>query len=234
MKVTVVFVRVVTKPEYDVGAIRWKDSYLIYESEYPHDLVIIDRYADSTDGLFRPYTSKHLRYDKGGWDCGAWQFAGKNIDTDLLVCFNSSTYVTGNGWLKRFVDAVERCGDGLYGPLTSYEVHPHIRTPCMIFQPHVIQDYPNEVQTRDDTYRFECLGWPDGTPNFTQWVQQKGLATGLVTWDGVYEMRDWRKPDNIFRRGDQSNLVVKDRHCEAYEASDAAGKATLEKLADGK
>ncbi len=231
MKVAVVFCRVNTKPEYDHGAKRWAESYLYHEAGHPHELVIINRYADPKHKLFSHATQ--MRYDGGGWDCGAWQFAGKNIDTDLLVCFNSSTYVTGDGWLRRFVNAVEAKGDGLYGPLTSYEVFPHVRTPCMIFQPHVINDYPHEVQSRDDTYRFESCGWPDGTLNFSQWVKRKGLPTPLVTWDGVYDLSQWRAPKNIFRRGDQSNLIVKDRHCEAYEVSDAEGKARLEKLADG-
>lgn len=232
MKVSVVFVRVVTKAEYDHGAKRWSASYLCHEAGHKHDLVIINRYADPTDNLFGE--ANHVRYDGGGWDCGAWQFAGSSIDTDLLVCFNSSTYITGDGWLKRFVDAVEKYGDGLYGPLTSYEIIPHVRTPCMIFQPHVIQDYPVEVQSRDDTYRFESFGFSPEVPNFTQWVLKKRLSTMLVTWDGCYDLPHWRTPPNIFRRGDQSNLIVKDRHCEAYEVSDADGKARLEALADGR
>ncbi len=177
---------------------------------------------------------EYLRYDGGGWDCGAWQFSGKNIDADLLVCFNSSTHITGGLWLSHFVDAVETHGDGLYGPLCSYEVFPHVRTPCMIFQPHVINDYPNQVNSREDTFRFECLNWPDGTPHFTQWVKNKGLKTMLVTWDGAYDQPDWRKPPNIFRRGDQSNLIVKDRHADTYEDWDTDGKVMLEKLADGR
>lgn len=229
MRVGVVFVRVVTKEQYAHGEQRLLDSYLKFDAGHPHDLVIIDRNGDSPDDV----ESKHIRYDKGGWDCGAWQFAGKNIEAELLICFNSSTYITGDGWLKRFVDAVEAHGDGLYGPLTSYEIVPHVRTPCMIFQPKIINDYPVEVMSRAQTYQFESLGFP-GLPNFTQWTRSKGHKTMLVTWDGVYDLPEWRTPPNIFRRGDQSNLIVKDRHCEAYEVSDAEGKARLEHLADGK
>lgn len=237
MKVTAVMVRVVTKPEYQHGEQRLLDSYRRYEAGYPHDLVIINRYGDppldSYGAEARYCGARDLRYDGGGWDCGAWQFAGRTIETDLLVCFNSSCQITGDNWLKRFVDAVEAHGEGLYGPLTSYEIKPHIRSPCMIFQPKVIQGYPAEVNSRDDTYRFESMGFPNGTPNFTMWAGSKGYRTMLVTWDGVYDLADWRKPHNIFRLGDQSNLIVKDRHCEAYEVSDTAGKQFLERLADG-
>lgn len=229
---TVVMVRVVTKPEYRHGEQRLLDSYLKFDAGHPHDLVIIDRCGDSPDDV---EFAKHLRYDGGGWDCGAWHFASRNIESDLLVCFNSSTYLTGDGWLKRFVSAVEKFGDGLYGPLASYEIQPHIRTPSMVFQPHVGRDYPMEVLTREDTWRFEVFGFQNqDVPNFTQWVARKDLATMLVTWDGEYDLPDWRKPDNIFRRGDQSNLIVKDRHCEAYEVSAPEGKRVLEALADGR
>lgn len=224
-------VRVTQKAEYRHGEQRLLDSYLKFDAGAPHDLVIIDRNGDSPDDV---PGAKHLRYDKEGWDCGAWQFAGRTIETDLLACFNSSCHITGDGWLKRFVEAVEEHGEGLYGPLTSYEIMPHIRTPCMIFQPKVIQGYPMEVQDRPDTYRFESMGWPNGTPNFTIWAGLQGFQTRLVTWDGCYDLPQWRDPPNIFRRGDQSNLIIKDRHVEAYSVSDAAGKARLEGLADGK
>lgn len=230
MRPTVVFVRVVNKPEYQHGEQRLLDSYLKFDVGHPHDLVIIDRCGDSPDDV---PDAKHMRYDGEGWDCGAWQFAGRNIETDLLVCLNSSCYITGDGWLKRFVDAVEAHGDGLYGPMASREINPHIRTPCMAFQPRIIRDYPEQVLDREGTYRFEVFGYPNGTPNFTMWVRSKGWQTRLVTWDECYDLPEWRKPANIFRRGDQSNLIVRDRHADAYEVSSEEGKRVLERLADG-
>lgn len=228
LRVSVVFTRVVSKPEYQPLEKRLLDSYYKYKTDVPHELVIIDRYGDSPDDV---EGAKHLRYDQQGWDCGAWQFAGKNIDTDLLVCFNSSTYITCHLWLKRFVEAVEAHGEGLYGPLTSNEVNPHVRTPCMIFQPKIINSYPKEVASRLDTYRFESMGWPDGTPNFTQWASSQGYATMLVSLYGAFDQKEWREPAHIFRRGDQHCCLVKDRHCDAYDASDEAGKRKLEELA---
>lgn len=223
-------IRVVNKPEYQHSEQRLLASYLKFDAGHPHDLVIIDRCGDSPDDV---PSARHLRYDLGGWDCGAWQFAGRNIDTDLLVCLNSSTYITGGGWLKRFVEAVEAHGDGLYGPMASYEINPHIRTPCMVFQPHIIRQYPAQVTDRNSTYSFEVFGFADGTPNFTMWVRSQGWQTRLVTWDGDYDLPDWRKPPGIFRRGGQGNLIIRDRHADAYEVSSEEGKLVLEKLANG-
>ena len=53
----------------------------------------------------------------------------------------------------------------------------------------------------------------------------------LVTWYGEYDQAHWRDPANIFRKGNQQSLIVKDRHCEAYEISDEENKRRLEDLA---
>ncbi len=145
-----VMVRVVTKPEYRHGEQRLLDSYLKFDAGHPHDLVIIDRCGDSPDDVA---FAKHVRYDGGGWDCGAWLWAARNIQSELLFCFNSSTYLTGDGWLKKFVTAYETYGKGLYGPLASYEIIPHIRTPCFVFNPDALNQYPKECEDRESTYR---------------------------------------------------------------------------------
>lgn len=230
---TIVFTRVHGKPMYDHGAQRWLGSYVNFRPAIPHRVAIINRYADNPDGMFDGVAPEHYRYDGGGWDCGAWQFAGRNIDAELLVCFNSSTQIRGEGWLERIVESVAEQGEGLYGPLASFEINPHIRTPCMIFTPRVINGYPEEVNSREDTYRFEVFGY-ESTPNFTLWARAQGFVTRLITWSGCYDLTDWRKPANVFRDGDQSDLMVWDRHCEAYAASAPDGKVMLENLANGR
>lgn len=232
MKPIVCFTRVVGKPQYDEGARRWLASYLLYRPEMEHSVVTINRYADPEDDLFASIGTE-MRYNGSGWDCGAWKWAARNVEAPFLVCFNSSCVIQGPCWLERLVGAAERHGQGIYGPLTSNEIAPHVRTPCMAFHPEVVNAYPKDCESREDTYRFESCGYPDGTPNVTMWARRQGFQTRLVTWDGDYAPPDWRKPSNIFRRGDQSNLLVHDRHCAAYAASDAANKAMLERLADG-
>jgi len=229
----VLFVRVCGKPEYELGAQRWAESYRKYRPNIPHSIAIINRYTDAPDNSLEDICWTPIRYDGGGWDCGTWKFVASIMPhADLLVCFNSSCVIQGPGWLERFVSVAEKNGEGLYGPLASYEICPHIRTPCMAFHPYVMNEYPQSVLTREDTYRFESCGYPDGTPNVTQWARKKGFATRLVTWSGDFDQPDWKQP-NVFRQGDQSDLIVHDRHCDAYAVSDAAGKAQLERLAYG-
>lgn len=230
MKVTVVTIQVMGNPLYNAVQERWRDTYEKFKPKHTHDLVIVETGGEPLEYPTFDSDVTRIPYDGGGWDCGIWQFVGRTIDTDLLVCCNSSTYFHREGWLERFVEEVERYGDGLYGSMASFEYFPHIRTPCMVFQPKVIQAYPFEVNSRGDTYGFECLR---GRENFTLWTSHRGFQTRLVTWKGCHDLPDFRKPDNIFRRGDQSNILVKDRHVDAYEASTPEGKEKLARLADG-
>lgn len=228
MTPTVVFVRVVGKPEYEPVAKRWADSYRKHRPTIPHEVVMIERYADG-DGSFADITTDVVRYDGGGWDCGAWQFAAASLGARFLICFNSTTTIQGDGWLERFMDAVEAHGNGLYGPMASLEVAPHIRTPCMAFTPDVMIHYPHTVRTREETYQFESMGF-GGTPNVSLFTRERGLPVKMVTWSGVYDLLDCRKPANVFRSGDQSDLIVKDKHAEHYEQSDPSYRAYLEQL----
>jgi hypothetical protein len=127
--------------------------------------------------------------------------------------------------LKRFVEARKQFGEGLYGSAGSFEVSPHIR--CCFFgcNPKIFNEYPHEIGTREKTFQFEC-----GRLNFTRWFKGKAF---MVTWDGVYEQPDWRKPPNIFRRGDQSNLIAWDKHSKVYASASPRGKKILERQADG-
>jgi hypothetical protein len=56
----------------------------------------------------------------------------------------------------------------------------------------------------------------------------------MVTWDGEWRRKDWRTPQNIFRRGDQSNLLVCDHHTEIYTAlTDPVAIRQHQNLANG-
>jgi hypothetical protein len=55
----------------------------------------------------------------------------------------------------------------------------------------------------------------------------------MVTWDGVYPKSDWRSPVNIFRRGDQTNLIAWDKHSKAYAQATPGQRKELENQADG-
>lgn len=230
MKISLCTIRVPANPMYDSVTERWLRTYEQFKPEIAHDLIVVDSDVAAPPGEHGKHTDDFRVYTGGGWDCGIWQWLAKTVDCDLLICTNTSTYFTRAGWMERFVEAFKQHGPGLYGSMTSLEVSPHVRTPVYVFPPEIMRDYPMLCDSRPKTYTFECLGMKD---TFTSFCRQKGLPTMLVTWDGCYDLPDWRKPDNIFRRGDQSNILVKDRHADNYEASDEAGKANLARMVDG-
>ena len=229
MRITLVTIRVPANPMYDSVTKRWIETYVKFKPKTEHELIVVDSDKAGDPGPFADHATRFVTYKGGGWDCGIWEYAGENFDTDLLICCNSSTYFWKDGWMERFVSEVEKNGVGLYGSMASLEYFPHLRTPCLVFQPEVIRRYPLLVNCREKTYAFECLA---GKENFTMWCARNGYTPRLVTWDGCYEIADWRKPPNIFRRGDQSNILVKDRHVDTYEASSPEGKVALENMAD--
>lgn len=175
-------------------------------------------------------------YEGTGWDIGAHQAIACRSSRDLLVCCVTPTYFKEENWLAPIVDAFEKYGDGLYGTSASYQGIPHIRTGCFAFSPCTIRKYPWLVDSRDTGLLFEsgvAPGKLEPEKSFTNWMLDQGKPVKMVTRKACYDLTEWRKPDNIFRRGDQSNALAWDRHFDIYAAAQASEKSVLEKLADG-
>ena len=87
-------------------------------------VVLINSNGGLNDDMRRsvgfPFTE--VKYDGKGWDIGAQQFCAQRLPLDeWMVCFSSWAYFTFDGWLDRYVTAVETNGDALYGSMTSHE-----------------------------------------------------------------------------------------------------------------
>jgi hypothetical protein len=170
-------------------------------------------------------------YFGDGFDIGAHQHAANSIppEYDFAVFCSTQVHFHREGWLKRMVEAREQFGPGLYGAMASRENHPHLRTCFFGCDPADFRAYPWVINSKALSLEFES-----GKTGFWTWIRANGRKEVLVAWDGFYdERKDWRKPDNIFRRGDQSNCLVWDRHTELYAKATPEEKAMLEQLADG-
>lgn len=166
---------------------------------------------------------------------------GSQLAENFVVGTSSRVYFAKAGWLRRLAEVREQCGDGLFGAFGSYEhcplwqsrftggnPNPHLRSVFYGTSPALLRAYPWPPQDRKSAYGFEC-----GDHSFTRWIMNQNLPCLLVTWDGVYEFEDWRKPPNIFRRGDQSNCLVRDKHSLIYEQADAATQQMLAQYCGG-
>jgi len=248
MKIIILYLHVSAKsdpnapePSYYLPySVRFSRTFEEHPPGIDHELVVVSCGKPiQEDGmyLYRNIADRYELYEGSGWDLGSYQAIAKTLDCDWVVCLATPVYFKREGWLRRFAEAFNEHGDGLYGAMASYENRPHIRTSSFAFKPETMIKYPHLIDSREKCFRFECGCDSHGQPLFldwcvTYWMMQQGKPAMMVTWDGVYHMQDWRKPQNIFRRGDQSNCIVFDRHNDIHESATPKDKKILEQLAD--
>lgn len=202
-------------------------------------LVRNNRYSSNTYVAVNGFGTTHLPhrfidYYGDGCDIGSAQFAAHAVNADFLICLTSRCYFHRAGWLQAYLKAREQHGPGLYGASASYEgsdimVHPnpHICTRGYGIDAQLMRSVPIHVRDRKDGMAFEA-----GKFNLTRWVHQEGGQTRLVTWVDSYHKPDWRWPDNIFRRGDQSNMLVHDKHSDLWRDASLELRIQLSMRAD--
>lgn len=235
MNVALLYLRIVKKfdqahPEhksYEESSKRFLRTYIQFKPKIPHRLIVVNCGHERHDGMFDSVATDYMTYSGGGYDCGTYQAIGARLDSDFVVGLNTHTYFWKSDWLEPFVNAVETHGPGVYGATASYENHPHLRTPCIAFTPAIIREYPSLVDSREKAAWFES-----GPNNFSIWATLRGFPSLLVSGSGVYQRDAWRTPNDIFRRGNQSNCLVKDRHTDIWDAAQKIEKEHLSKFAD--
>lgn len=237
MNVAIVYLRVVGKtdtsaPEvsyYEYFTKRFHDSYISFRPKIEHELIIVNCGTnDVPDDSFDDIATQQRFYTGTGWDIGAYQDICRTIDCDLAWCMATPVHFWRSGWLDIMCKAVETYGPGVYGPQASFENSPHIRTGCFAFHPKLMRDYPVIVDSRMKCCQFESL-----PGNFSHINMAAGHPVLMVTEKECYSSTDWRKPDNIFRRGDQSNCIVWDRYNDLYFASSPSERELQSRKADG-
>lgn len=223
---------------YPLGTLEWQkmaydfvESYLKNPPGYDHDTLIVCNGCpidQRTRNLFaRLPRVKFTTHDNTGFDLGAYIAGAHKVDSDILVLFGSNSYLTKPGWLKRFVEAWEKHGPGLYGAFASYEVMPHLNTTQLAVAPELLRRYPLRPNNKSERYSFE-----HGADAFWRMVSVAEYPVKLVTFDGEYDWQDWRKPPNIYRRGDQSNCLGGFRITRDYEKASPQLKAMYAAYAD--
>ena len=167
-----------------------------------------------------------VTYLEAGCDIGAYQHYAKNCDPCFQVNCVARVYAHREGWLKKLVDARRDNGPGLYGTSVAVEQgRLHCCTRCYAFDSEDFKKYPWNIDCREKGPFFE---WGEG--NLLNWFVSTSLCARVVYWTGSYLINDkghWASPDNIFRKGDQSNMLVFDKHTDLYRDADAEGKKAL-------
>ena len=218
---------------------RFVDTYRQFPPQIDHELLVVGCNGTGLDAIWRVFkdvSSRFETYHGRGRDCGAGQTIAHKVDCDFLVLANAGVYFHRDGWLRRFAEARMEHGEGLYGASASYEsypyslgrLNPHIRTAFYGCNPKTFRQYPFKIDTHEKCFKFESGEW-----KFLQWFEDRGEPSLLVTWDGCYQKQDFRKPPNVFRKGDQSGNIVYDRHTEIYELANWETRRELEAKTNG-
>jgi hypothetical protein len=239
MKLAVLYLHIVKKsdPNYPVqkdyaeSTDRFIHTYKAHHPVTIHDLVIAHCGGYADGGLFRDIADDEFTIIGNGYDNGSYQEMNRVLMCyDLVLALNTHAHFWRDGWLEPIAEAARKHGIGVYGISASRENHPHLRTPAIAYHPGVMAEYPLKCRTRGDCCLFEA-----GPDNFSLWAHRRGFPSMLVTADGdCWPVEHWRKPPNIFRRGDQSNVLIWDRHTDIYAAASPEEKAKLEKQSDWK
>jgi hypothetical protein len=180
-----------------------------------------------------PPDSLVVPYDGLGRDMGGHQAAAEIINSlpkeggDYLVAFSSWAYFKRDGWLDPYAMAFYRHPSAIVGSMASLERRRHLRGTGWSACTEMIVEYPIRSNSREDSLEIEA-----GENNMTEWFIQKNYGACLVTWSGEYGPELFRQPENIFRRGDQSNLLNFDRHTDVFDSADANERIRLARLAD--
>lgn len=209
------------------------ESYHQFPPDYPHSTTIVcngARVTSETTALFGSLPEvKFLEHDNSGYDIGGFIAASKQSVAELIVCLGSSSCFFRSGWLNRMVEARIKHGPGVYGSSTSFQEMPHINTTGFWCDPIFLASYPWPVISQADRYSFE-QNKPQPNRPFWKFVHSLGKRALLVTWCGEYEWWDWRKPANIFRMGDQSNMLVHWRFSDHWRNYDPNTKLEISRI----
>lgn len=173
--------------------------------------------------LFQGLNVGFFRYDGPGLDTGSAQFSADQMThNNFMVCFTTRHYFYRAGWLKQLCDARRQFGPGLYGLCANRETYPlHICLRCYGIDSDDFKQYPYHINSKERCHQWEvyhCLPW----------MRSMGRPCKLVMWDGVYDEPDWFTPANRFRHGDQTNVLVWDRHTDSYRDGSPEHRARLE------
>lgn len=213
---------------YDAGARRFLETLKEFRPEMYYYLHWVKcNESDRCRPSVAPdaHEAIYYNYDGVGFDVGVWMKVAKSTANDFVIFCNSLVFFNQHGWMERIVDARERYGPGLYGYSASLENNPHIRTTIWACDPKLLKLYPEKIVTRQDTLDFES-----GPKRFGRFIEKRKEPVLWVAKDGVYDQSEWASVKNGFRSGDQSNLLVMDRHIVIYNTISEEHKPTLTKV----
>lgn len=176
--------------KYEPLARRFAQTYAQFPpGDEPHEIVVVSNGApiqERQKRLFDPLPCRWMEHSNLGKDVGAFQMAAEKVACDLLICFGSHVHFVREGWLDRIVDVFLDNGPALYGAWGFHQPADHIRTTAFWLPPEILRSFPNWVGN-GQRYSFEY-----GPQSIAAFTRKLGFPTLQVTWDGVYDLPQWK------------------------------------------
>lgn len=208
---------------------RFHATLLKHDAGEPYTLYLIcSGYAGESELIEMFPLPHHERwmYAGKGFDIGACQWVGRQLPSDTLtINFTSRCFFHRSYWLTAYRVYRERFGPCLFGASTSSEGgKTHICTRAYAMDTWMWKLYPHTISSRDQGMFFEC-----GDGCLTDFAWEHG---GPVTcaFSGARVGCDPKLSENGFRRGDQSDMLVWDKHSDYWANAEPAEKERLTNL----
>ena len=221
LKILLAYIAVTGGPKTHDYCARFVGSYLDNPPQWDHEMVVccnggpLPRETAMLFHFMPPRIASLIRFfprrNDPGFDITAYQDVASKFSCDILVCCGETIHFHKPGWLKRYAESWQDYGPGMYGTFSSNLVRPHLNTTGFCVAPKLLTGAARP-QNKAQRYDFE-----HGKNAFWSQVNRMGYATRMVTFDGCYDVPQWRYPDNIMWRGDQSNCLMKCSHTQRYE-----------------
>lgn len=213
---------------------RFCDTYRQFHPSYnTHEIYVVLNKGELNDEISEMFNNMPVRfaqYSGDGFDLGTHQWMAKKLEPETFtICMTTRCYFWCDSWLWRLASCREQFGRGLYGCFASKESgHLHICTRAFCMDAQDWQEYPVEITSRDQGVFVEC-----GEGCLLDWFESRELPAMIVHRDGPATKGAWFEVKNRFRNGDQSNVLIKDRHTDIYQDADAEERKRLAAMADG-
>lgn len=184
---------------------------------------------------------KSFLHEDLNFDIGSYITVARSSKAEYIFFLNSSSRILTPDWLKKFYVAYQNDNIGLVGATGSAEKldhfwflnfpNYHVRTNAFFIKNDLFKDVTKDLYsfpTKNSVWKFES-----GRKSFTRKILKKKMECVIVGRDGlIYPMSLWFMSD-VFKIGDQANLIIADNQTESYRRSSKLLKYQLTSKAWG-
>jgi hypothetical protein len=176
--------------------------------------------------IFKGLNPSYWHYEENGCDMGSAQYLAFHVPESFVIAMTSRCYFHRAGWADPMLAARFNYGPGVYGASGASRQNgiEHLCLRCYGLDASVFNEYPIHLNSRalGPAFENQC--------GLVNWLKGRSMAAMLVYWDGVHTRDTWFEPKNRFRNGDQSNMLVWDRHTDGWANASPEERTELERV----